>query len=134
MEGCNVTTLGVIICGSRNFYDYCELERVCDEVLLRLPNTIITIIEGEASGADKLGRQYAESRGFKVEPHPADWSRLGKKAGSVRNREMAQSALEKYDKCMIIAFNLNNSRGTNDMVNVGMSNNIPVIVKRYRKE
>jgi len=49
------------------------------------------IISGCARGPDTAALDWAEDRGIPVERHPADWSRHGKAAGPLRNREMAQA-------------------------------------------
>lgn len=46
------------------------------------------VIEGEARGADTIGREWAESRGIPVEKYPADWKRFGRAAGPIRNKQM----------------------------------------------
>lgn len=46
------------------------------------------VIEGEAPGADSLGREWAESHGIEVLKFPADWTRHGRAAGPIRNRQM----------------------------------------------
>lgn len=97
----------VIVAGSREFKDYEFLKRKLDAKLRNRKN--ILIVSGTCRGADKLGEKYAEERGYHVERFPADWDGLGKKAGSVRNEEMAQFS----DACVI--FRLNFSPGSSDM-------------------
>lgn len=79
----------VIVAGSRDFTDYDLLKSKLD-FLLKNRNNII-IVSGTAKGADKLGEQYAKERGYKIAEYPADWS-LGKKAGYLRNKQMAENA------------------------------------------
>lgn len=59
--------------------------------LLQNHNDII-IISGTAKGADKLGERYAKEKGYGIIYKPADWNQLGKRAGYVRNEEMAKLA------------------------------------------
>lgn len=40
---------------------------------LLVVNGSLVVIEGEASGADTLGKEWAEARGQKVEPYHAMW-------------------------------------------------------------
>ena len=55
----------------------------------------IDVIEGEAPGADRLARQWGESRGHDVRRRPADWDRYGRKsAGFIRNSEMVEECTE----------------------------------------
>ena len=50
------------------------------------------VVCGCARGADTEGRLWAESRGVPVVEFPADWKRLGKSAGYIRNQEMSTYA------------------------------------------
>ena len=51
---------------------------------------ITQVVSGKAIGVDSLGERWAAANGIDVEPFPADWSRHGKAAGPIRNREMAK--------------------------------------------
>lgn len=73
----------VIIAGSRSFNDYKLLCEKCDAILSNQKD--IEIVCGMARGADLLGKQYAESRGYPVKEFPADWDRLKNAAGPIRN-------------------------------------------------
>ena len=53
----------VIIAGSRDFDDYNLLRNTMDKLLVN--KTQVTIISGTARGADRLGEQYAQERGYK---------------------------------------------------------------------
>lgn len=80
----------ICIAGSRSFNDYKFLVFVLDKLLLNIKDRYeIVIISGTAKGADKLGEQYAEERNYKILRFPADWDLYGKKAGFIRNKEMA---------------------------------------------
>ena len=90
------------------------------------------LIEGEARGADKWSRNWAESRGFKRAPRifekksfipvPADWTRYGKAAGPIRNKEMADLLVFYRDdwNCEIEVYafhnDIENSKGTKNMI------------------
>lgn len=116
----------VIIAGSRNFNDYDLLKSVCDELLsLKIHSHEIVIISGTAYGADKLGEQYADEYGFKVEKYPADWGTYGKSAGYRRNEEMAKIA------DALIAFWDGESKGTMHMINLAERYNLQVHVEKY---
>ena len=54
--------------------------------------TITSVISGTAWGMDRLGEQWAKRAGVPVTRKPADWSRFGKRAGFVRNKQMAETA------------------------------------------
>lgn len=97
----------VIIAGSRSFKDYNFLK----ESVNKLNLNITEIISGCALGADRLGEMYALINKIPVKKFPADWNKFGKAAGSIRNEEMA-----KYGE-ILIAFCINNSSGTLNMIN-----------------
>ena len=120
-------TFKVIIAGSRNFNDYNLLETKCNNILSKIKDEIIIISGCCEKGADKLGEKYAQKRGYYVLECPAPWDdiegnpakeiginsrgqKYWKKAGPYRNELMAQEA------DALIAFNLNNSVGTQDMI------------------
>ena len=80
----------VIVAGGRDFiatdYDW-SLLRVC---LIRMQAT--EVVSGCARGADTFGERVALRMGIPVTQFPADWSTHGKKAGIIRNKEMAEYA------------------------------------------
>lgn len=102
----------VIIAGSRDFNDYELLKRKCDKILSNSLDKEITIISGGARGADNLGEKYAKEKGYKVKIYKADWTKYGKKAGYLRNREMGENATH------LIAFPMGESRGTRSMIDI----------------
>jgi hypothetical protein len=78
--------LRIIVCGGRDYNDrqgvFINLD-VTHEM-----DTIVEIIEGGASGADALAREWAKNNNVKLTTCPADWKKHGRKAGPIRNREM----------------------------------------------
>lgn len=80
--------------GSRTWTDRSAIEKAMDDAITRYGRDNITIIHGGANGADKIAGEVARSRGVKVEVHPADWNRYGKRAGMVRNEEMVKSGVD----------------------------------------
>lgn len=113
----------VIIAGSRNFNDFELLEK---KMLFFLQNKKnVVVLCGGARGADELGRQFAEKHGFMIEMFPADWKKFGKRAGVVRNREMAQSA----SGCVV--FWNGSSRGSANMIEEAKRAGVPLRVVRF---
>lgn len=99
----------VIIAGSRNFKDYQKLKKECNHFLQGQKN--IEIVSGcHYKGADKLGIQYANEKGFNLIKFPAEWNKFGKAAGPKRNKEMA------IFSDVLIAFWDGRSRGTQNMI------------------
>lgn len=83
----------VIIAGSRSITDYM---RVTAAILASgWADQITEVVSGRAIGVDRLGEQWAKKRGISIkyfEVTAEDWKHLGRGAGCVRNREMAQYA------------------------------------------
>lgn len=111
----------VIVAGSRTFKDYEFMKRKLDIILSNKTN--IEIVSGtqrtrnphgEDYGADYLGEKYAAEKGYAVKRFPADWDGLGRKAGHVRNEEMAVYAAPDGG---CIVFRENNSPGSTSMIN-----------------
>jgi len=80
--------LKIIVAGSRSFLDYDFLCQKLDRLLSQTQEEV-EIVSGTAAGADRLGERYAAEHGLPVKQFPADWDGLGKKAGHVRNAQMA---------------------------------------------
>jgi hypothetical protein len=79
----------LIIAGSRSLEDYSWMETKLDNILSNTSEPIL-VLSGGAKGADRLGERYAKERGFETTVMPADWETHGKKAGYLRNKQMAQ--------------------------------------------
>jgi hypothetical protein len=117
------TMLKIIIAGSRNFNDYNLLEQKVDFYIGE--NQDIEIISGTARGADKLGERYAINKELKLKRFPADWQKYGKKAGYLRNEEMA-----KYASHAIIFWD-GKSKGTGYMIELCKKYNINYRIIRF---
>ena len=116
----------IIIAGGRDFMDYNLLKEKTNKILQEKKVTHkIVIISGCARGADTLGLRYASENAFDVEEYPADWDKYGKKAGYMRNVEMAENANA------LIAFWDGKSKGTKHMIDIATERNLPIRVIRY---
>jgi hypothetical protein len=113
----------IIIAGSRNFNDYNLLKSSCDNLLTQFTN--IEIVSGTARGADKLGERYAREKGYDIKEFPANWDKFGKRAGYIRNDEMAQYA------DWLIAFWDGTSKGTKHMIDLANKRGIKVEIVNY---
>jgi len=111
----------VIVTGSREWNDRGRIANRLALLPLCYPGAIITIVHGNARGADRLAAEEAYKLGLLVEPHNADWESVGKQAGFIRNEEMAK---EGADLC--IAFWDGESRGTYDMMERASKYHIPL--------
>ena len=77
-----------IIAGSRSFTDYATVQ----QTLSHLHWTISEVVSGHASGADQLGERWAKHQNIPCIIFVAEWDQYGKKAGILRNKQMAQYA------------------------------------------
>ena len=128
--------LRVIIAGSRDFNDFPKLMNSCNDILSGITdknNNLdkIRIVSGTARGADRLGEQYAEVAGYEVSRFYPDWNGLGKRAGYVRNAEMAKYAIADENYGVLIAFWDGKSKGTKHMIDLAEKNSLEVHVVRF---
>ena len=101
----------LIIAGSRTFDDYGRLDyEVKHFIVNKIKSKNVTIISGTASGADRLGERFAEKYNLELIKMPANWDEYGKRAGHIRNEEMAKIATH------CIVFIRNNSKGSVNMI------------------
>lgn len=112
----------VLVCGDRNWAHQGVLFEVLDEINSETPITVV--IEGEAQGADKMGKWWAHSRGLAVDQYPANWNRFGRRAGPIRNQEMLKSG----HPALVVAFHdrINDSKGTLHMIKASLKAGVPV--------
>lgn len=116
----------IIIAGSRGFNNYDFLVKVIDAVIMdNYKDEEITIVSGGARGADKLGEKYAKEKKYELLVFPAEWNKFGKRAGYIRNEQMALNA------DVLVAFWDGTSRGTNHMINLGKKHNLDVFEINY---
>lgn len=106
----------IIVAGSRNFQDEGMLFSTLDKIISEIGDNNIEIVTGGCRGADEIGKQYAIEHGYKHTEFPADWSKYGKKAGYIRNKEMAEYASKTNAIC--IAFPVGESKGTRMMMDI----------------
>jgi hypothetical protein len=131
--------LKIIIAGTRDFNDYKFLEETVDEILFQTYAfshrfSYVEVISGTARGADKLGESYAENRNLQIKRFPAQWNLYGKKAGILRNTEMAKYVYNSKDKGICICFWDGKSKGTANMINTAEQLNIPTYVIDYNSQ
>ena len=102
----------IIICGGRDFKDKTLFNSTLTNLLAEYPNC--TIVSGHASGADTFAEQFAEEYDIPIKIFKPDWSKYGKAAGPIRNKEMLEYAKEATP--VVIAFWDGKSKGTKNMV------------------
>lgn len=101
----------VLVCGGRKYNDREAVHGELDALLRE--HKWLVVIEGGATGADALAREWAMLHyggDAGLETHEADWRRHGHAAGPIRNARM----LAEGKPDMVLAFP--GKRGTADMV------------------
>lgn len=81
-------------------------------------NTLI--IHGACKGVDMTADKVARKSGFHISSVPADWKTYGRAAGPIRNKQMLDMGAD-----AVYAFHqdIENSKGTKDMVNCARERN-----------
>ncbi len=111
----------IIVTGSRNWTNRDLIRRALRvEMLFDKPENV-TVVHGDARGADRIAGEVAKELGMNVEEYPADWKQYGKKAGPIRNQKMVDLGA---DVCL--AFPMSDSRGTWDCMTRAERAGIPV--------
>lgn len=110
----------LLVCGGRDFTDAKRIWSVLDHYLTAADD-FECLIQGEARGADRIAGEWADTRGVRVLPFPADWERLGNSAGPVRNAQM----LREGRPTVVIAFP--GGVGTRDMTERARRAGVPVL-------
>lgn len=112
----------VLVCGGRDYTQRDCVFRVLDA--LALVESVEEVIHGAARGADSLAGKWAQARGVKETPVPANWypqpGKLDRGAGFKRNRAML-----KLRPDLVVAFPGGN--GTADMVQTSRDAGIRVM-------
>lgn len=109
-----------IIAGSRHITDPAELEAAMRDIDWH-PSAIIT---GGARGADQLGNDWANANGLPLAIYYANWRECGRRAGPLRNEEMAKNA------DALVALWDGDSAGTQNMINAARAKGLRVHVHR----
>ena len=113
----------LIIAGSRGFDDAQlmadRLSHVLHDVM---PDMVVC---GGAMGADTLGKEWAEENDVPVRMFVPDWDGLGRRAGYVRNAQMARFGTH------LIAFYDGESKGTKHMITIARKHGLDVRIVRY---
>lgn len=110
----------IIVTGGRGYDNRDAVSRALRHIALPAGMAeSVTLVHGDAPGADRLVVAVARILGWEVEDHPADWDTHGRAAGPIRNQQMADSGA---DVCLAFP----GGRGTADMVRRAEAAGIPV--------
>lgn len=100
--------LKVIVAGTRTIQSFDLVNRIINEspYVYRFSE----LVSGMARGPDLLAVKWAKERHIPIKEFPADWEKFDKRAGFIRNEEMANYA------DALIAIRVNDSPGTTHML------------------
>lgn len=107
----------IVVVGSR---EYPNMAEVVQFIFEQDRDTVI--ISGGAAGVDTVAIHEARRHRMPYEVYPANWSRHGRSAGAVRNREMVDKADE------VVAFWDGKSRGTKITIDYAKAQGKPLRV------
>lgn len=111
----------VIIAGSREGISYEQVVASISSCPLRF--SITEVVSGFATrGVDLYGEKWAKVNRLPVKRFPAQWIKFGRRAGFVRNLEMAR-----YADALIAIWN-GTSRGTKHMIETARKKGLIVYV------
>lgn len=116
----------LIIAGSRYYTDYSTVEKDVD--FIRSRHHIDTIVSGTARGVDTLGERYAKEHNINLMRFTPDWNRYGKRAGYIRNTEMANNA----DILLVIMYP--DSKGSMLMYNIAKQKKLTIYKRILNKD
>ncbi len=111
----------VIVTGDRAWDCRDLAEQVVRRLLAKYGQGLV-IVHGAAGGVDAAFGAAAEAEGVAVEPHRAEWVRLGERAGPSRNQRMIEAGA---DFCRAFHRFVANSRGTKDCARRAIAAGIP---------
>ncbi len=114
----------VLVCGGRDFDEERFLFKQMD--LLHSEDPIALLVHGSAKGADRLAEKWAKLAEIPYLGVPAEWEKLGRRGGMVRNRAMPQLAA--ID--LVVAFRGN--VGTRGMLSVAEECGIPTLTPGWK--
>ena len=119
----------VIIAGSRDMADYEAAKKAISEALGEIGGSAqVRVVSGHCRGADILGERYAREHGLELAVFPAEWNRYGRRAGFIRNTQMAEFASEEGSEGALIAFWDGQSRGTKMMIGIAEKKGLSIHV------
>lgn len=110
----------LLIAGSRTISLDAE-KMACLVDFLRLDESNLEIVSGGAKGIDTSAEEFAKIFNLPFKLFPADWDNLGKRAGPVRNEQMA-----KYSDMLLLIWD-GESRGSKSMKELMIKEGKPIV-------
>lgn len=120
----------LIIAGTRTVSDPAVLEAAIGMTGFQV--AVTEVVSGsEPKGVDRLGELWAEARGIPVRRFPADWNTHGRRAGPLRNLEMARhvaDAIGRGHAGALLALWDAESKGTASMLTEAKRLKVPTFI------
>jgi len=82
----------ISITGSRGFTNYSTFLLKMNEYISTNNIDINKILSGGAKGIDSLAKEYAVSNNIEIQELIPEWSKYGKSAGILRNKDILENA------------------------------------------
>ena len=111
--------MSLLVCGSRDWTDAETIDAALS--VYRTAGRHVTVLHGDARGADTIADACARRYGYRVRRFPARWREHGNGAGFRRNIEMLDVGPDK-----VLAFQLRRSPGTEHTVTEARKRGIAV--------
>lgn len=113
-----------IIAGSRNINN---VNLKVSEAVYYSGIKMTEIVSGTARGVDQAGELFGHKNNIPVKRFPAEWERLGRGAGYIRNSKMAD-----YADALIAVWD-GVSKGTKHMIEEARKRNLTVFVYEVKQ-
>ena len=125
----------IIVAGNRTFTNFDLMAQTLDNFIYNKNKANLTIVSGEAVGADELSKKYAKMNDIKCADFVAPWESMGRSAGPFRNNLMADYALKDPDgEAVLFAFWDGESAGTGNMIKVAKKKKIETHILLWHPE
>jgi hypothetical protein len=122
----------IIVAGSREGVNPQVVRAIVDRIYAKYPDA--TIVTGGARGVDTIADFYAKHLGMSTEVYPANWDKYGKRAGYLRNCEMANSLTENSEDFIVCIYPGRRTTGTAMMADIGRRAGFKVVELGLPKE
>lgn len=121
-------TRRIIVAGSRTCNDYNLISNVLSRYVRYCTENGINpeFVSGGCRGVDTLAERFCKLHGYPIKVFNADWATYGKRAGYLRNKQMAEYAAETGGS--LIAFWDGKSRGIKMMIELAEGKGLTVNV------
>lgn len=119
----------MLVCGGRDIRDSNgSLAKQLDDFVNAYE--VEGIVSGGARGGDAIGERYARENGLRLVVFPANWKRYGKRAGFLRNEQMAAFCAQEGG----VVFAFPGGRGTHHMIETARRHGVPVVYNGNLKD